>query len=66
MSDQLVAEAATYTTDNKHKRNIHVLNGIRTRVSSNQTTADARLRPHGQWGRLSFATLQKKKKKKVV
>ena len=36
-SDQLVAEAATYTTHNKHKiRNIHALSEIRTRDPSSQ------------------------------
>ena len=34
----------------------YALNGIRTRVSNNQTPADAHLRPHGHWGRLSFVT----------
>jgi hypothetical protein len=30
MSDQPVAEAANYTTHNKHKRKIHVFGGIGT------------------------------------
>jgi len=39
----------------------YAINGIRTRVSSIQTPADAHLRPHGHWGRLSFATKDKGK-----
>jgi hypothetical protein len=47
-SDKLVAEAATYTTHNKHKKaNIHAISVIRTRDPSNQAAADLRLRPHG-------------------
>ena len=45
VSDQLDAEAATYTT---HETNIHALNRIRTRDPSNQAAADLRLRKHGQ------------------
>ena len=39
-SGQLVTEAATYTTHNEHKTNIHVLSGIRTSDSSNQAAVD--------------------------
>jgi hypothetical protein len=47
-SDQLIAEVATYTTQNKHKERC----GIRTRDTSNQKAADLRLRPHGHLDRL--------------
>jgi hypothetical protein len=41
MSDQHVAEAATYTAHNKHKRlNIHSLSGIQTRDASNLEALD--------------------------
>ena len=33
MSDQLVAEAATYTTHNKQETNVYALVGIRNRDS---------------------------------
>ena len=47
-SDQPVAQAATYTTHNKHiEVNIHVAGGIRTCIPSNRTAADLRLRPQG-------------------
>ena len=35
-SDQLIAEAATYTTHNKHKRRIYALSRIRARDPSHQ------------------------------
>jgi hypothetical protein len=43
------AADASYTINNKYKRR-KTINGIRTRVFSNQAPADARLRPHGHWG----------------
>jgi hypothetical protein len=46
-SDRLVAVAATYTTHNIPKTNIHALSGIRTRDHNNGVAADLRLRPHG-------------------
>jgi len=46
MSDQLVAEAAVYTTHSEHETNIHAPGGIRTGDPSNRA-ADLRLRPHG-------------------
>jgi len=51
-SDQLVAEAATYATHNKHKtQHIDDLNGIRTRNISIQETTDLRHRPHSHRNR---------------
>jgi hypothetical protein len=48
MSDQLDAEANTFTIHNKQKRrNIHALSGIRTHNPTNGADADLRLRPHG-------------------
>jgi hypothetical protein len=44
MSDQHVAEAATYTAHNNHKKETYI-SGIRTRDPGNQATADLRLRP---------------------
>jgi hypothetical protein len=49
-SDQLVAEAATCTTHNKHKRNSRAFNGIWTRDPTNQVAVDLCLRPHGYRG----------------
>ena len=47
-SDQLVAEAATYTTHNKTQQtNIHAPSGIRTRDPSNQVTGNLCLKAHG-------------------
>jgi hypothetical protein len=47
-SDQLVAEATTYTTHNKYKTQpIHALSGAQTRGPGNQAVADLRLRPQG-------------------
>ena len=42
--DQPIAEAATYTTNNNHRRrtNIYASSGIRTRSPSNQAAADLR------------------------
>jgi len=52
MSDQLVAEAATYTTHNKHNtRHIHARRWIRSRNPSIRAAADLRLRPHGHLDR---------------
>jgi len=51
MSDQLVAEATTYTTHNKtQQKKIHAVSGIRTRNYNNE--ADLQLRPHGLRDRL--------------
>ena len=47
MSHQLVAEAATRTTHNKHRRKKNVLSGIQTHDLRNQAAADLRLCPHG-------------------
>ena len=45
-SDQLVAQAATYTRQNKHKRRTsHATIVIRTHDPSNKAAADLRLRP---------------------
>jgi hypothetical protein len=49
MSDEPVAEAATYTT---HTTNIHALSGVRIHDPINQTASDVSLRPHGQLDRL--------------
>jgi hypothetical protein len=51
-SDQLVAEASTYTGQhnihiNAKETNIHALSGIQTHDTSNQAAADLRLRPRG-------------------
>jgi hypothetical protein len=46
-SDQLVAEAATYTTQQTQETNFHALSGIRTRDPSNRAAADVRCIPHG-------------------
>ena len=58
-SDQLVAEAATYTTHNKHKTgmstNIHALGGTRNRHLSNQVAAGLRLRPYRHRDRRLFS-----------
>jgi hypothetical protein len=43
MSDQLVSEAAIYTTKQTHETNIHALSGIRTRDPSNRSAAELRL-----------------------
>jgi hypothetical protein len=45
-SDQLVAEAATCTTQQTQETNIHALRGIRTRDPSTKAAADLRLEPH--------------------
>jgi len=45
-SDQLVAEAATYTTQTLDM-NIYALSRIRTHNDSNRAAAHLRLRPHG-------------------
>jgi len=48
MSGQLIPEATTYTTHNKHsRRNIHAVSGIRSGSPSNRAAPDVRLRPHG-------------------
>jgi hypothetical protein len=52
-SDQLVAEASTYTGQHiieTQETNIHALSGIRTRDLSNQAAADLRLRRRGYRG----------------
>ena len=46
-SDQLVAEAATYTTHDKQETNSHALSGIQTRDSRHRAAAELRLRPQG-------------------
>jgi hypothetical protein len=52
LSDQLVAETATYTTHNKEKgRTVHAISGIRARDSSNRAAADLRLRTKGHRNR---------------
>jgi hypothetical protein len=49
MSDQPVAEEATYTTHDKHrKRHIHALSGNQIRDTSNRAAADQYLRPYDQ------------------
>jgi hypothetical protein len=52
--DKLVAEAATYITQQTREKAIHPLSGTRTRDASNQTAADLRRRPHGHLYRLCF------------
>ena len=42
MSDQLVSEAAIFTTKQTHETNIHALSGIRTRDPSNRAAAELR------------------------
>ena len=47
VSDQPVAEAATYATHSIHKRRIiHALSGIRTRHDGRQAALDLRLRQY--------------------
>jgi hypothetical protein len=46
MSEQLVADPATYTTHQK-KTYIHAFSGVRTRDLNIPAAADRRLRPHG-------------------
>jgi hypothetical protein len=46
-SDQLVAEAATYTTQQTQETNFRALSGIRNRDPNNQAAEDLRLRTHG-------------------
>jgi hypothetical protein len=59
MSDQPVAEAATYTTHNKRDRKTnHDVNGIRTCNPSNQADADLRRIPQGHRDRPSYPTLK--------
>ena len=50
-SNQLVTEAATYTTHNKQQANIHAPGGIRTRDPGNRAAVYLRLRPFGHWDR---------------
>jgi hypothetical protein len=53
-SDQLIAEASTYTGQHiieTQETNNHALSGIRTRDLSNQAAADLRLRQRGYRGR---------------
>jgi hypothetical protein len=51
-SDQSVAEAATDTTHNKHKRRTSIApRGIRTRNPSKRAATDVLLRPRGHWDR---------------
>jgi len=58
MSDQLVAQTATYTTLSRHNS---VLSGVRTRSRSNQVSMDVRLRPHGVMHlSLNINTIQRK------
>jgi hypothetical protein len=53
-SDQLLAEASTYTGQHTHKQgtNIYAVNGIRTRDSSNRAAEGLHLRPRGHRDRL--------------
>jgi hypothetical protein len=54
-SDQLVAEASTYTEQHNietQETNTHALSGIRTRDPRNQAAADLRLRQRGHRDRL--------------
>jgi hypothetical protein len=46
-SDQLVAEASTYTIQQKQETKIHVLGRIRTRKHSNRAAAEPGVTPHG-------------------
>jgi hypothetical protein len=46
MSDQPVAEAVTYTTQQIQETNIHALSSIWTRDPSNQAAVDLHFRPH--------------------
>jgi hypothetical protein len=50
-SDRLVAEAATYTTQQTQDTNTHAPSGIRTRDHSNRGATDLRLRSHGYCNR---------------
>jgi len=50
MSHQPVAEAATCTTHNIKRKNIHVLRGIRTREPSNRAAADVKVSNTGPLG----------------
>ena len=54
-SDQLITEAANYTTQSKHNRSICLtFSEIRSRNPSYPVAADKRLRPNGQWNRHLF------------
>lgn len=53
-SDQPVAKAATYTTQQTKETKFHALNGIRTRNASKQVTAGLRLRLHSHHYRHVF------------
>jgi len=56
-SDQLVAEDATYITQQTQRTIIRALSGIPTRDPSNQAAADICLIPHGQRDRLFLRLL---------
>jgi hypothetical protein len=60
MSDQLLAEASTYTGQHNiqtQETDIHAPSGIRTRYPSNQAAAHLRLRPRGHWDRPTHTNL---------
>jgi len=60
MSDQLIAEATSFTIRNKQKRrNIHALRGIRTDNPNSEAAADLRLRTHGHRDRPEAYVLRK-------
>jgi hypothetical protein len=53
-SDELVAQAASYTLQQTQETNIHTIIVIRTRDPSNKAAADLRLRPLSDQGLLNF------------
>jgi hypothetical protein len=53
MIDQLVAQTLPDNTQHSQQTNIHAPGGIRTYDLSRRAAADLRLRPRGNWDRLS-------------
>jgi hypothetical protein len=54
MSDQLVAQAATFdNTQQSQETDIHAPGGIQTQNLSQRAAADPRFRPRGHYDRLS-------------
>jgi len=56
-SDQPVQQTANYTTQQTQEKNIHVLDGIRTRDSSIQQATGLRLSPRRHRNRMQMYTL---------
>ena len=53
-SDQLVAQAATFTTQQTQGTDIHASGGFRTDYPKNPAAKDLRIKPHGNRYRLLF------------